>query len=124
MRNTIDRIELPSRPASAAAARRFVDRALERLGITNRETGTLLTSELVTNAVLYSDGGIVVEVIPHATNVRIAVRDESGRPVQARDVALEATSGRGISIVQRLATAWGVEDLPNGGKSVWFEVPR
>lgn len=124
MRNTIDRMELPSRPSSAAAARRFVDRTLERLGVADRETGTLLTSELVTNAVLYSDGGIVVEVSPNDTKVRISVRDQSTRPVTPRDVALEATSGRGMSIVRRMATTWGVDDLPTGGKSVWFEVPR
>ncbi|MBW8826662.1 MAG: ATP-binding protein [Acidobacteria bacterium] len=124
MHNTIDRIELPPRPSSAGDARRFVDRALARLGIADRETGTLLTSELVTNAVLYSDGGIVVEVHPQETSVRISVRDESARPVRPRDVAPEATSGRGMSIVRRMATDWGVDELPGGGKSVWFEVPR
>jgi anti-sigma regulatory factor (Ser/Thr protein kinase) len=124
MRDTVDRMELPSRPSSAAAARRFVDRALRRLGAPAPEVGTLLASEIVTNAVLYSDGRIVIEVEPIGDVIRVSVADESPRPVRAREVPVDATSGRGIGIVSALARAWGVEDRGDRGKLVWFEVAR
>ena len=84
----------------------------------------LLASELVTNAVLYSDGPIVIEVEPRGPVVRVSVRDHSPRAVQPRQVATDATSGRGIGIVAALARAWGIDDLGPDGKAVWFEVPR
>jgi anti-sigma regulatory factor (Ser/Thr protein kinase) len=124
MRDTVDRMDLPSRPSSAAAARRFVDRALRRLGVPAPEIGTLLASEVVTNAVLYSDGRIVIEVEPVEGAVRVSVTDESPRPARPRDVAPDATSGRGLGIVSALARAWGVEDKGISGKLVWFEVAR
>ncbi len=124
MRDTVDRIELPSRPSSAAAARRFLERALRRLHVPSPEVATLLASELVTNAVLYSDGKIVVEVEPMGKTVRVSVTDESGRPLRPRDVAVDATSGRGLGIVSTLSQAWGVEEREGSGKRVWFEVAR
>ena len=124
MRQTIDHIDLPARPTSVAAARRFVERTLRRLGISSREVGTLLTSELVTNAVLYSDGTITVTVTPTDDDgVRVSVKDDSPRPVRPRDVGIDATSGRGIALVKRLSRAWGVDDLETG-KVVWFELGR
>jgi hypothetical protein len=38
-----------------------------------------------------------------------------------RSVPLDATTGRGLLIVDSLASRWGVIEH-DGGKSVWFEV--
>jgi anti-sigma regulatory factor (Ser/Thr protein kinase) len=124
MRTAADRIVLPPQPSSAAAARRFVDKAFGRLHLPGPDLAALLTSELVTNAVLYSDGPISVEVEARQDVVRVSVTDDSSRPVRPRDVGLDATSGRGIAIVRRLAKAWGVDELSGPGKLVWFELPR
>ena len=35
---------------------------------------------------------------------------------------LDATSGRGLALVQSLADNWGIERTPVG-KTVWFEIP-
>jgi hypothetical protein len=40
-----------------------------------------------------------------------------------KDAAAGDTSGRGVDLVNTLASAWGVERLPVG-KAIWFEVPR
>lgn len=118
------RIELAPRPASAAEARSFVARALGDLSVDCRELGVLLASELVTNAVLYSEGQVVLVVGLAGNTVRVTVRDESDQAVTPRQVGPDATSGRGLALVEKLSSAWGMERLPQGGKEVWFEMPR
>jgi anti-sigma regulatory factor (Ser/Thr protein kinase) len=79
----------------------------------------LMTSELVTNAVVHARSRGDVSVKANQGTLRIAVRDESKSvPVEVRH-ALFDEHGRGISIVSELAERWGVtENLV--GKSVWF----
>lgn len=83
----------------------------------------LLASEVITNAVQHgpSSGLVDVQVSLAGDRIRVSVRDESRRrPVRLAPEPL-ALSGRGVLLVDRLASAWGVE--PEGdGKSVWFEV--
>lgn len=118
-------LELPPRPASAARARRFVKTALDDADASSREIGVLLASELVTNAVLYAQGSITVRVSARDAAFRVAVTDGTAGEVQPRQVGIDATSGRGLALVERLASAWGVEVSSEGdGKEVWFEVPR
>jgi anti-sigma regulatory factor (Ser/Thr protein kinase) len=117
-------VELPPRPTSAAEARRFVARALRSVEPAVREVGVLLASELVTNALLYAQGRITVRVTPVEDAWRVAVHDGSPTKVAPRRVGLEATSGRGLALVEQLATSWGVELDDGRGKEVWFEVPR
>lgn len=124
MRAREQRLDLPPRPASAAEARRFIGRALQPLtSPEHREIGVLLASELVTNALLYAEGRIRVGVAADQDRVRISVRDRSSAPVRPKQVSIEATSGRGLSLVERLSTAWGVEQMADDGKEVWFELP-
>ena len=53
--------------------------------------------------------------------VRLRVEDNSSvRPV-VRTAAPDAATGRGLFIVEQLATQWGV-DLHRDGKSVWVEL--
>jgi hypothetical protein len=45
-------------------------------------------------------------------------------PVPSGEAATDDDeSGRGLAIVDALASRWGVDRF-EGGKSVWFEVPR
>src|SRR4051812_36631517 len=118
------RVELPPQPSSAKAARRFVARALEDAAPEIREVGILLTSELVTNALLYAQGRIVLEVEPRETNYRICVHDPMPHHVEPRNTPVTATSGRGLMLVEQLSTSWGVRSPVGSGKDVWFEVPR
>ena len=121
---TEQQVELPPRPASAAEARRFVARALRPVDPAVREVGVLLASELVTNALLYAQGRITVRVTARDRVWRVGVYDGSPVVVAPRRVGLEATSGRGLALVEQLASAWGVEVDEQTGKEVWFEVPR
>lgn len=129
MSTSVDHVVLAPSPESAATARRFVSRALDSVGASgSRDVGVLLTSEVVTNALLYAQSRIVVRVSTNddqtsASSVRVAVEDASTHPIRERNVGLDATSGRGLTIVASLAERWGV-DLHSDGKVVWFELPR
>lgn len=86
------------------------------------ETVELLTSEVVTNAIVHADAAPSLVVRLTQGRVRVEVHDHhAGVPVRRRPDPL-AVSGRGMEIVDRLAREWGVEHVPNG-KRVWFEVP-
>src|SRR5206468_2951238 len=83
----------------------------------------LLVSELVTNAVLHARTDLTVAVERRGENVRVSVSDGSARQPRLRHHSVEAGTGRGLLLVERMARRWGVE--PAGtGKVVWFEVSR
>ncbi len=87
-----------------------------------RQTVVLLLSEVVTNAVRHAPGTVHITVTLFGDRVHARVRDENPRTPQLR--APDETGGRGIQLLQRLATRWGVEQHPGDGKTVWFEVAK
>jgi anti-sigma regulatory factor (Ser/Thr protein kinase) len=113
---------LDSSPASASTARHFVADTLEGQADPNLiETGVLLVSELVTNAVLHALSEIELSVVVHGDTVRIEVVDHSPVLPARKNYSEEAGTGRGLLLVEAMASAWGSE-LREGGKVVWFEV--
>jgi serine phosphatase RsbU (regulator of sigma subunit)/anti-sigma regulatory factor (Ser/Thr protein kinase)/uncharacterized protein YigA (DUF484 family) len=110
----------PPEVASVAAARRFVGGTLRSWGVDEVDDAMLLTSELVTNAIVHA--GTEVEVVCQAVGgqVRIEVHDRH----QARRVPVpgDQVSGRGLLFPESLAISWGVT-YGQGGKQVWFTVP-
>jgi hypothetical protein len=86
------------------------------------DTILLLTSEVATNAVLHTGGRFEVHVERlDDGGVRVSVTDESTEVPQHRVAAVDATTGRGLNLVDALASAWGVDNHQHG-KAVWFEV--
>jgi anti-sigma regulatory factor (Ser/Thr protein kinase) len=89
----------------------------------------LLTSELVTNALVHTDAGaeVTATVVDDrdrdgATDrLRVEVRDFVARRPRPRRPGGESTHGRGLLLVQTLADAWGVR-TQGAGKVVWFEL--
>jgi DNA-binding NarL/FixJ family response regulator len=118
---------LPRDTASAGSARRFVDEVLASWDCGPLlDDLQLLVSELVTNAVVHagSEAQVAVRLLPDA--LRVEVVDRGGPSLGATvpgPERVDAESGRGLFLVDRLARAWGVEPI-DGGKSVWFEVDR
>jgi anti-sigma regulatory factor (Ser/Thr protein kinase) len=88
-----------------------------------RDTAELLTSELVTNALLHAGTDLTVHVerCHEDGTVRIAVDDGSDHAPCVGEPDAGALGGRGLPLVASLASRWGWELMPFG-KRVWFEV--
>ncbi|MEA3018761.1 MAG: hypothetical protein QOI47_285 [Actinomycetota bacterium] len=111
--------------SSAGHARRFVDQVLSRWHCDALlDDVQLLVSELVTNAVVHAGSEVEVAVRLLTDAVRIEVVDRSPAvQLRPKRPSEDDESGRGLLLVETMASAWGVEPI-EGGKSVWFEVPR
>jgi anti-sigma regulatory factor (Ser/Thr protein kinase) len=115
-------MQLPSTPASALSARGFITATLRGWGLDALiEVVALLAGELVTNAVVHTHSAVslVVGRADHA--VRVEVHDASPGRLELGMAAGDDEGGRGLALVDALATRWGV-DADGIGKSVWFEV--
>ena len=112
--------------ASPAAARAFVRSELEQQAVPEPplETAILLTSELVSNALLHARTEVDLLLVMAASAVRVEVHDGNTRQPHppAAPAPLDATSGRGLLMVDALAGRWGIDGTGNG-KTVWFELP-
>lgn len=115
---------LPRADASARESRRLAQAALD--GWCDEDVLSaveLLISELATNSVRHAESDIDVRIAVGATTVRIEVADRSARLPEMRTPGDTDTGGRGLRIVDEVATRWGV-DQRRTGKCVWFELPR
>ena len=83
----------------------------------------LLITELVTNGVQHAVSDVDVRIAVGATTVRVEVGDCSPTEPVVRTALLNDTDGRGMRIVDQVASRWGV-DVRRTGKCVWFELPR
>jgi anti-sigma regulatory factor (Ser/Thr protein kinase) len=81
----------------------------------------LLLSELVTNAVVHAGTDVEVRLTSNEGVLRVEVSDGNPRLPAARRPSALAGTGRGLHLVQALASSWGVVPVA-GGKMVWFEV--
>jgi anti-sigma regulatory factor (Ser/Thr protein kinase) len=112
----------PAELASAARARHHTETVLRSWGCENLvEPARLLVSELVVNAVLHARSEVVLRLSLRDEVLRVEVVDCSDAPLEQRPVDPTAVSGRGLMIVDALASAWGV-DAADDGKVVWFEL--
>lgn len=109
------------RPDSVAAARRFTRDALVKLHIEESETAVLLVSELVTNAVRYGLGPILVTLALHGELFRCEVSDANSVAPCLKEAAVDDESGRGMHMVYTLSHRCGVRPALRG-KTVWFEL--
>lgn len=119
------RAEFAAEPGSAALARRLVRDTLHDWQLDHLyESATLLVSELATNAVLHAQTGFLLEAEHRQAVIRVSVYDCSATGPKRRRSGLQDSTGRGIALVDVLASAWGIDrDVQPWGKVVWFELP-
>jgi anti-sigma regulatory factor (Ser/Thr protein kinase) len=111
--------ELPASASSARLARELVRSALVGFDAHVVEIAELLVSELVTNAVAHAHSAPVMRIDVADHGIRVAVQDDTPGPVAVADAAEDATSGRGLLLVDSLAASWGWAPTSEG-KRVWF----
>lgn len=105
----------PGLPESVSAARSWVARLLP--GSPAADDAALMTSELVTNAVLHSASGLpggafTVSVRAGDGSVRVDVTDQGQAAARA---SVPAGLGKGLVIVSQLADVFGAD-----GADRWF----
>ncbi|MCX4670437.1 SpoIIE family protein phosphatase [Streptomyces sp. NBC_01381] len=113
---------------SVATARSFVRDTLQGWGFTDIvDDAVVLTSELVTNAVVHAGTAADVLCLRTEDAVRIEVSDhypEREIPLQQSAVNMgnpDREGGRGLQLCAALATRWGVDYTPTQ-KQVWFQL--
>ncbi|MFF2963688.1 SpoIIE family protein phosphatase [Streptomyces sp. NPDC057963] len=113
---------------SVATARAFVRDTLQGWGYTDVvDDAVVLTSELVTNAVVHAGTAADVLCLRTEDGVRVEVSDHyPEREIPLQTTALDFGSpdrenGRGLLLCAALASRWGVEYSPTR-KHVWFQL--
>ncbi|MGC4949660.1 SpoIIE family protein phosphatase [Streptomyces sp. DT224] len=113
---------------SVATARAFVRDTLQGWGYTDVvDDAVVLTSELVTNAVIHAGTAADVLCLRTEDGVRVEIADhypEREIPLQTTGLdlgSLDSENGRGLLLCAALASRWGVEYSPTR-KHVWFQL--
>jgi anti-sigma regulatory factor (Ser/Thr protein kinase) len=84
-------------------------------------TTELLVSELVTNAIRYSEGDVTLRLVNERALV-CEVLDNSAALPRLRQANSDDENGRGLQVVRQLSNRWGARRTPSG-KVVWCEQP-
>jgi anti-sigma regulatory factor (Ser/Thr protein kinase) len=120
-----DRLEfaLPATPEAPGMARRRLGQWLTpQLEDSELHRAMLLTSELVTNAVLHGQGKITVRAGLDDDRLLVEVIDEGeGFERVVRQEDFNSLGGRGLKIVDAESSRWGIHE---GTTHVWFELER
>lgn len=120
-------VRVAATPASVGAVRSVLRHELAVLPDPVREDAELVVSELLGNAMRYGrslrDGNVAVSWGVNESGIEIAVTDGGGPTLPvAADPAPTETTGRGLAIVSKVATRWGVE-RHDSETTVWAVVP-
>jgi anti-sigma regulatory factor (Ser/Thr protein kinase) len=121
-------IAIPGRGEQVRVAREFVAEVLRELAAPDEavlDNVTLLTSELVTNAIRHSrsgesGGSVRLAVLSVTGGIRVEVTDSGsagGSPVVKDDVY--TCDGHGLFLVEAVADQWGYRHA-DAGTTVWF----
>lgn len=126
----IERVELEfwSEPTAPGRARAELREAVAgRLTEPDLATLTLLTSELVTNAVIHpgqtAGGTVDLRITSYPDRIRVEVTDTgSGFDVGKLQPRPRDYGGHGLVVVEGLSSRWGTMRTEDGGFCVWFEL--
>jgi anti-sigma regulatory factor (Ser/Thr protein kinase) len=121
-----DLLRLPADSDFEGVFRQYVRLAIHRAHRDDLLDRVLLvTDELVSNSIRHSgnDGQRFVELslVPTQRGVHVEVSDGDPTPPVVRTPVLEDTEGRGLQVVDSIASAWGCEPAESG-KTIWADV--
>ena len=126
---TAGTVLLPWAPASVAVARQRVAADLSAAGIFEAAVGdaVLVVSELLSNAIRHArplpGANVQVAWALEDDAIEVAVSDGGAATTPARTHAsISALGGRGLDIVEYLASRWGIRS-DDSGQTVWAVLP-
>jgi anti-sigma regulatory factor (Ser/Thr protein kinase) len=115
---------LPPVPGSAGVARSGLRAYCQQhqVPVDVRDSGEIVISELVTNALVHAGTPFLVWAEYDAGQLTVAVLDGEATPPTVHPFdAGERSGGRGIPLIEALGAAWGVETV-HLGKVVWVTI--
>jgi anti-sigma regulatory factor (Ser/Thr protein kinase) len=113
--------QLETELSAVRHARSLIRDPLKRWGLEDLiDTTELLVSELVTNAIKYANGEVLLRLILEPDSLGCEVHDSSPALPRVLQVDKDAENGRGLHVVSQLASRWGARRTA-GGKVVWCE---
>ena len=119
---SVDHVHLDPMPKVVGMARGFIREHLPPAPDDLVDTVLLLTSELVTNAVIHARTAIELGITVTSGSVLITVHDEDlGRPSISQP---GRDGGRGLELVKAMSDETDTERHPGDGKTVWFRLNR
>lgn len=122
-----DRRAFSCQPSAPGQARVFCREHLEPIvgdgaeGDDVVDTTELVVSELVTNAINAGCSDVVVQIDLHHTYLRVSVEDDAAGQLRVKEPSTTNEHGRGLRIVDMLATGWGVDPIYDR-KRVWADL--
>jgi serine phosphatase RsbU (regulator of sigma subunit)/anti-sigma regulatory factor (Ser/Thr protein kinase) len=127
--NLVAAADFDPEPSAAAAARRFVRDTLISSGLPVDDDAVsdavLLTSELVTNAVVHAGTPVQLTCRLNGTNIEVSVLDRHPARVipdpPGATAVVDRPSGRGLLLPAALSASWGVTYAASA-KAVWFRL--
>ena len=116
----VARHDLPADPGVVGVARDAVAGHLGAWGVARSivDDLVLVTSELVTNAVLHGSPPIELRLQRTQREIVVEVKDDSVAPPRRRRAGADDEGGRGLSIVEAMTDRWGSRSVADG-KVVW-----
>jgi anti-sigma regulatory factor (Ser/Thr protein kinase) len=119
-------VTIPGIPEHVSATRVFIARTIAAVPRVDSDAATLLTSELVTNAIQHTDSGapggtVTVVVIEVTDGVLVEVVDDGSADTPVVKGSWYTAEGQGLFLVEQLAARWGFLRDP-AGTTVWFHL--
>lgn len=117
-------LDLPDAVPPLVRVRQWVACALADLGDDHVFAVQLVATEVLTNAYDHAGGAHRIRLRRDGPSpeVLIEVDDGSPAPPVLGDGNPKSLRGRGLVLVDRLATGWGYRAAAGGGKTVWAVV--
>lgn len=118
-------ITLPAAPASAAEARHWLSALVAGyMPADQADAAVLCVSELVANVAQHAHSdGMQLSVAGPADDFYIEVSDNDPfMGPRSQTASFDDESGRGLGIIDALASDWGVRKVPDDGKAIWVRL--
>ncbi len=116
-------LELPRDLTSVRLARHFVRDQIRAWGLDGiLDDALLVTSELAANAITHAASDCEIRLTLSTASLRIDVGDGGVGTPEPQPPSATEEHGRGLVLVDALASAWGLDVLPGSGKVVWAEL--